>query len=123
MVKTLRMVLLGGAAMPFKFGLASMRRSMRAMNQLEHLHKRDMPPEHWYLMVLGVEPERQGQGVGGELIAPILERADGERLPCYLETMKERNVTFYKKHGFEVVVEDAFPDGPPYWTMRREPIG
>jgi hypothetical protein len=37
--------------------------------------------------------------------------------------MKERNVTFYGKHGFEVVVEDAFLDGPRYWTMRRDPIG
>jgi hypothetical protein len=38
--------------------------------------------------------------------------------------MKERNVTFYKKHGFDVVVEGDIPNGGPhYWTMRREPIG
>jgi ribosomal protein S18 acetylase RimI-like enzyme len=46
---------------------------MSAMNHMEHLHKRDVPPEHWYLFVLGVEPDRQGQGVGGKMIAPILE--------------------------------------------------
>ena len=96
---------------------------MGAMNHLEHLHKRDVPPEHWYLFVLGVEPDRQGQGVGGKMIAPILERADKDQLPCYLETMKERNVTFYQKHGFEVIVDDVFPDGPRYWTMKRTPIG
>ncbi len=54
---------------------------------------------------------------------PVLERADRDRLPCYLETTKEINVSFYKKHGFEVVVEDDLPrGGPRFWTMKREPI-
>jgi ribosomal protein S18 acetylase RimI-like enzyme len=117
------MIRAGMAAAPFTFGLPTFMRFMGAMNRLEHLHKRDMPPDHWYLFVLGVEPERQGQGVGGRMIQPILERADRDGLPCYLETMKERNVTFYRKHGFEVVVDDVFPDGPRYWTMKRDPIG
>lgn len=113
----------GMLAAPFKFGLSTFMRFMGVMNHMEHLHKRDVPPDHWYLMVLGVDPERQGQGVGGKMIEPILERADRDRLPCYLETMKERNVTFYKKHGFEVVVDDTLKDGPRYWTMKRDPIG
>jgi ribosomal protein S18 acetylase RimI-like enzyme len=117
------MIQVGMMAAPFKFGLSTFMRFMGVMNHMEHLHKRDVPPDHWYLMVLGVEPERQGQGVGGKMIAPILERADRDRLPCYLETMKERNVTFYKKNGFEVVVDDVIKDGPRYWTMKRDPIG
>jgi ribosomal protein S18 acetylase RimI-like enzyme len=118
-----RMIQLGLLKAPFKFGLGPFTRFLGAMNHMEHLHKRDVPPEHWYLFVLGVEPERQGHGVGGAMIAPVLERADNDRLPCYLETMKERNVTFYRKHGFEVVVDDQFKNGPRYWTMKREPIG
>ena len=55
---------------------------------------------------------------------PVLERADRDRLPCYLETAKEINVSFYKKHGFEVVVEDDLPGGGPrFWTMKRDPVG
>ena len=70
---------------------------------------------------LGVEPDRQGQGIGSALIQPVLGRADAEGLPCYLETTKERNVTFYRRHGFDVVAEGDLPDlGPPFWTMRRE---
>ncbi len=121
--KPLRMIRLGLLAAPFKFGLPSFMRFFTALNRLEHLHKRDVPPEHWYLFVLGVDPERQGQGVGGTIIQPVLERADRDHLPCYLETMKERNVTFYRKQGFEVVVDDVFPNGPHYWTMKRDPIG
>ena len=37
--------------------------------------------------------------------------------------MKERNVTFYKNHGFDVVVEGDLPNGGPYfWTMTREAL-
>jgi GNAT superfamily N-acetyltransferase len=120
---TLRMIRLGLFKAPFKMGLGGTMRFFTAFNHLEHLHKNDVPADHWYLWVLGVDPERQGQGVGGSLIAPIIERADRDRLPCYHETMKERNVTFYEKHGFEVVVDDTIKNGPRYWTMRREPIG
>ena len=108
---------------PLKFGLTSLPRFLNVTEHLEKLHKQQ-DPRHWYLFILGVDPPRQGQGVGGTLLAPTLERADRERLPCYLETMKERNVAFYRKHGFEVVVEDDLPNGAPrFWTMRREPIG
>ena len=123
MTSLLRMVRLGLLLTPLKFGLPAFVRFMKVTNHLEHLHKRDVPTEHWYLFVLGVEPERQGQGVGGTLIQPVLERADHDGLPCYLETSKERNVTFYRKHGFEVVVEGHVGDSPPYWTMKRDPIG
>jgi MFS family permease len=51
---------------------------------------------HWYLWLLGVDPDRQGQGVGSALLAPILARADAEGLPCALETLTERNVWFYR---------------------------
>jgi GNAT superfamily N-acetyltransferase len=91
------------------------------MAQLGELHQKAVPPEHWYLLILGVDPPRQGQGIGGQLIEPVLRRADAAGLPCYLETMKPRNVTFYKKHGFEVVVEDDIAGGGlHFWTMRRD---
>ena len=116
-----RMAKTGLLMAPFKFGMGSFMRFTKVMNIFEDLHERDMPEPHWYLMVLGVDPPRQGQGVGGALIAPILARADAAKLPCYLETQKTKNVPFYQKHGFEVVVEDDIPDGPHYWTMKRAP--
>jgi ribosomal protein S18 acetylase RimI-like enzyme len=106
---------------PLKFGPSSFMRFMKIMNTFEHLHDRDMPGSHWYLFVLGVDPPRQGQGLGGALMGPVLARADAEGLPCYLETQKEINVPFYRKHGFEVVVEDDIANGPHYWTMKRPP--
>lgn len=115
-----RMAATGMLLAPLKFGIPTFIRFMKVLNHLEHLHDQAMPGPHWYLFVLGVDPPRQGQGVGGTLIAPILARADADKLPCYLETQKERNVVFYQKHGFEVVVDEQLPEGGPRnWTMKR----
>lgn len=117
-------VRLGLLALPFKGSLLQLVRFSAMTALFQKLHRQDAPMRHWYLNVLGVDPERQGQGVGGRLIAPILERADSDRLPCYVETGKEINVTFYQKHGFEVLREGDLPlGGPRWWTMLREPIG
>ncbi len=127
LVSTLGMLRVGFwefVSAPAKVGFGFLPRYFRMVRQMEELHKRDVPKRHWYLMILGVEPERQGQGVGSVLIEPGLARADRDRLPCYLETAKEINVDFYKKHGFEVLREvDLGGDCPPIWTMIREPIG
>jgi ribosomal protein S18 acetylase RimI-like enzyme len=117
------MLLAGWILAPLKFGPAAYGRFSICVNEMERLHKRDVPARHWYLATLGVDPPRQGQGVGGALLQPVMARADADGLPCYLETEKEINVTFYKRHGFDVVVETDLPrDGPHIWTMKREPF-
>lgn len=116
-----RIAAAGFPAVMEQMGEAAGARFGAAMAEFETLHKRDMAAPHWYLMILGVDPPRQGAGIGGQLIQPVLKRADDARMPCYLETLKTRNVPFYQKHGFAVVVEGNLPDGPHYWTMRRAP--
>jgi GNAT superfamily N-acetyltransferase len=83
--------------------------------------ERDMTDAYWYLFILGVEPSRQRRGLGGALMRPVLERADSEQLACYLETENERNVAFYLKEGFELIVngEEAGTSGVRFWTFRR----
>jgi len=116
-----RIVRSGMVLMPFKMGIGPFRRVMTTLAILEKLHKQNVPPEHWYLMVLGVEPARQGHGIGSALMQPILAKADGDHVPCYLETQKARNVPLYQRHGFVVLKELDLPDGGPHiWTMRRD---
>jgi GNAT superfamily N-acetyltransferase len=87
------------------------------------LHHRDAPDDHWYVMVIGVAPVRQGQGLGRALLQPIMDRARADRLPCYLETTQAPNVPFYKKLGFEVISDTIEPQsGLRLWTFRRDPI-
>ncbi len=98
----------------------SLRRFLAVMDEFDKKHPKQ---DHWYLMVLGVDPPRQGQGLGGLLMSDVLGRADRDGLDAYLETQKARNVLFYEKHGF-TVVEHFDCDGgrgPESWTMLRTP--
>ena len=114
------------------------RDGLRYLTETEKLHPK-VP--HWYLAVIGVEPERQGEGLGGKMLDVVLDRLDASHVPAYLETSTEDNVfqpgmgayletstagnvAWYSRHGFEVQHEvRPVPDGPPIWTMWREPRG
>jgi len=123
-VTTIRLIRVGFLAAPLRLGPAAFVRSMTVADHHGKLHKRDMNVPHWYLWEMGVAPPRQGQGIGGALMQPILNRADAEGVHCYLETHNERNPPFYVEHGFKVVVEGDIPKGGPhFWTMKREPRG
>jgi len=112
----------GMTEMPQQMGQEPFQRLMVMKSLFDELRQRDASEPHWYLWVLGVDPPRQGQGVGGALMQPVFARADAEGLPCYLEADKAKNVPFYQRHGFEVVVEGDLPDGGMhYWTMKRPP--
>ena len=78
---------------------------------------------HWYLEALGVRPQAQRRGLGTRLLEPTLERADHEKLACYLETSDRDNIAFYERFGFEVVDDNLplIPGGPTHAAMRREP--
>jgi ribosomal protein S18 acetylase RimI-like enzyme len=91
------------------------RRWSKIFNRLLALH----PTEpHWYLSVLGVDPELQRQGVGRRLLNAWLLHVEAKALPAYLETDQETNIGFYEPAGFEVVRElRVF--GLPIWCMRR----
>jgi ribosomal protein S18 acetylase RimI-like enzyme len=84
--------------------------------------ERAQPTEpRWYLEVLSVRPEYQRHGLGSRLVAPILERADRDQVPCDLETANPANVAFYQRFGFEVVktLQEVVPGGPTVTMMRR----
>jgi len=120
-----RLLRVGIRGVPFQFGWTGFRRYAAVERFTAAAHKRIAPGHHWYLWGLGVEPVCQGQGIGSMLIQPVLERADAGGLPCYLETMNERNVPFYQKHGFNVMDEGevSSSDGSRVhiWAMLREP--
>jgi ribosomal protein S18 acetylase RimI-like enzyme len=116
-----RMLRIGVHVSPLQFGWMGLRRYAALADYTYATHKRSAPGQHWYLWALGVDPPRQGQGIGGMLMQPVLAQADGAALPCYLETENERNVLFYQKYGFQVGSEGEVPKGGLHvWGMLRE---
>lgn len=94
---------------------------LRVLRVFDFLEKRHPEEPHWYLGFLGVEPDRQGRGIGSALLEPVLARCDRERVPAYLEASTERNRRLYERHGFGLVEEIRLPGGgPPMWRMWRE---
>jgi GNAT superfamily N-acetyltransferase len=75
---------------------------------------------HWYLPWLGVDPSRQGSGLGGRLLSHCLDLVDRDRLPAYLETPNPRTVPFYQRHGFQVTGQATSGDCPPVTLMLRD---
>jgi ribosomal protein S18 acetylase RimI-like enzyme len=80
---------------------------------------------HEYLWMIGVSPNRQGEGLGTALVASVLDRCDREGIPAYLEASNADSRRLYERLGFEVLADRVLelPDGPTVWPMWREPRG
>jgi GNAT superfamily N-acetyltransferase len=101
-------------------GWRALGRTLRGLNLMETKHPRD---HHYYLPDVAVTPAWQGKGIGTALLAPVLHLCDEEGVPAYLEATSPRNRECYERCDFRVTEEFSFPNGPPFWAMRREPQG
>jgi GNAT superfamily N-acetyltransferase len=77
---------------------------------------------HYHLQFLAVRPDQQGRGLGGALMAPILERCDRDGVPAYLEATSDRNRALYERHDFRARGAIPLPGGPALWRMWRDPV-
>jgi GNAT superfamily N-acetyltransferase len=89
------------------------------LRRMARRHPRE--PTHWYLSLLGTDPDARGHGFGSAVLQPVLERCDAAGVGAYLESSKRRNLDFYARHDFHVLGELQLPRGPTLWPMWREP--
>ncbi len=68
-----------------------------------HIEARRRREPHDYIAFIGLHPDHHGHGVGSALLRPILEMCDQSHLPVCLETTCERNVSLYRRLGFELL--------------------
>jgi ribosomal protein S18 acetylase RimI-like enzyme len=76
---------------------------------------------HWFLPLMGVDPFRQGAGIGSALLQHAVDRCDRDRKPAYLESTNPRNISFYRRFGFEVLGTIEAAGCPPISPMLRRP--
>lgn len=77
---------------------------------MRRLRERARPDRHIYLDSLGVLKEHRRQGLATALLNAGHEWADAEGLPCFLDTLTDENVAFYRGRGYEVVADEPVPD-------------
>lgn len=107
----------------FTNGFKTIPRMLKVSAMMEKNHPKD---PHYYLFAIGVRSGAQGKGFGRKLFEPVLAKCDAEGMPAYLENSKEKNLAFYRTHGFDVMEGGPMfsaPDQPPLWPMWREPKG
>lgn len=77
---------------------------------------------HWYLLAIGVDPSRQGTGVGSALLGTGLRRCDATGVPAYLVSTQPGTISFYQRHGFQEAGGHRLPaGGPKFYPMWRLP--
>jgi len=88
----------------------------------ESFIKKHYPKELFtYLWFIGVEPKNQGKGFGSEMLEFVLDYSRKLDRPVYLETSTQRNLPWYKAHGFNVYdVSDRF--GFPFYFLKTPDV-
>jgi len=117
----LRVIRSGGFLLSMK--IAGEAKKMKVLsNAIEEAKKSLNLGPHIHLLIMGVSQEFQGKGFGGKLLRAVIEEAETERKPIYLETQKEDNVNFYEKYGFSVKKKIILPKplNLPMWLMVRD---
>jgi len=97
-------------------------RVLDTFKRFEAAHPEGDP--HYYLSLLGTNPNWRGQGLGMGLLAATLEQIDAEGAPAFLESSNPANTPRYERLGFSACGEfELSGDGPKVTQMWRDPAG
>lgn len=118
-----QMIRAGLLQCPFVMGMGAMRRLLRLAAFTEMAHAQLMQDRpYWYLLFAGVDPARQGQGIGTALVAPMHQFLDARQQPALLEANSEALVGYWERFGYTVQHRAEVPGGGvTYWFMIRTP--
>lgn len=72
----------------------------------------------YYLFLIATRQAHRGKGLGGQLIEPGLARIESDQADSYIESSNEKNLSFYRRYGYEIIDEiEPAPGAPHMWLM------
>ena len=108
---------------PFVLWRLSGAKFAHVWNVIPKIEKSRPKDPHWYLDVLGVDPDRARQGLGKALLRHSLKRSDDAGMSVFLHVMSEENCRYYERQGFTVRSRTALAPELSLWTMTRSAGG
>lgn len=85
--------------------------------------KRFVKEPHWIIDTLGVAPEHHRKGIARILLTPVLQKADADGIPCFVNTHSSGNVHFYERFGFSLFHDSPMPcTDITVYSLRRAPV-
>ncbi len=112
-----RMLRSGLIAAPLRLGPSALGRLTAFATASRDLRAASIQGPFWYVGGIGVDPERQGEGIG----TALMEELGGPRRRTPLPRDGERAQRgVVRRLGFDVIAEGRVPDGPPIWSMKRQ---
>ncbi len=86
------------------------------------IHRNIITEPHQYIICIGIDPRRQGQGLASRMLQPVLEAAAAQGYSSYLETHNLQNVGIYQRYGFELASEHQLPNSNiVMYSMLKQP--
>ncbi|KAL9653115.1 hypothetical protein ABK040_006333 [Willaertia magna] len=120
----------GIALFPFKAGYQAFTRSQHSIKVIGELQNKFIWNE-WKenetakIEHVAVDPDYQGKGIGSKIVNYTIDKIKEKKCNwnIFLGTQKDRNVTFYRKLGFEVVAQaliepELKEKSPPVYLLK-----
>lgn len=89
------------------FGVEGIIKVLRREKYIKSLHPQS---DYLYLWFIGVLPEMQGKGVGSLLLKEVINIAEEQDIPVYLETSTLENLPFIKTMGCTFIMNGLMND-------------
>ncbi|MEJ5962644.1 GNAT family N-acetyltransferase [Pedobacter immunditicola] len=98
-ITTLKTIKLEFKRLFHTISLKNISKTLKRESKIKHIQPKT---NMLYLWFIGVEPKFQHTGLGTKLLKELLDYAQLQQLPVYLETSTIQNLPWYKKHGFQL---------------------
>lgn len=102
----------------FIFGCLGLSNLKKAMSREAKIKSRHPVGQLYYLWFIGVDPVKQHDGIGSQLLKEVIAEGERENRIICLETSTQKNIPWYQSFGFKIYNEFDF--GYKLFCLKKE---